>query len=94
MPAAHKRKSADVAASLPPAGKRGKANDGSKKGKKAAKDEEPTKGKRGRKAAAPKPVEPTPEEILEALQTVIMPMGGLAFRRGVQAWAAETGIQL
>ena len=35
----------------------------------------------------------TPEEILEALQTVIMPMGGLAFRRGVQAWAAETGIQ-
>ena len=36
----------------------------------------------------------TPEEILEALQTVIMPMGGLAFRRGVQAWAAETGIQL
>ena len=36
----------------------------------------------------------TPEEILEALQTVIMPMGGLAFRRGGQAWAAETGIQL
>ena len=35
----------------------------------------------------------TPEEILEALQTVIMPMGGLAFRRGVQAWAAETGVQ-
>jgi len=35
----------------------------------------------------------TPQEILEALQTVIMPMGGLAFRRGVQAWAAETGIQ-
>ena len=35
----------------------------------------------------------TPEEVLEALQTVIMPMGGLAFRRGVQAWAAETGIK-
>ncbi len=35
----------------------------------------------------------TPREILEALQTVIMPMGGLAFRRGVQAWAAETGTQ-
>ena len=35
----------------------------------------------------------TPREILEALQTVIMPMGGLAFRRGVQAWAAETGAQ-
>ena len=34
----------------------------------------------------------TPQEILEALETVIMPMGGLAFRRGVQAWAAETGL--
>jgi len=33
----------------------------------------------------------TPQEILEALEAVIMPMGGLAFRRGVQAWAAETG---
>ena len=33
----------------------------------------------------------TPQEVLEALQAVIMPMGGLAFRRGVQAWAAETG---
>lgn len=33
----------------------------------------------------------TPREILEALQAVIMPMGALAFRRGVQAWAAETG---
>ena len=33
----------------------------------------------------------TPREILEALEAVIMPMGGLAFRRGVQAWAAETG---
>ncbi len=36
----------------------------------------------------------TPQEILEALQAVIMPMGALAFRRGVQAWAAETGIQV
>ena len=35
----------------------------------------------------------TPREILEALQAVIMPMGGLAFRRGVQAWAAETGFE-
>ena len=33
----------------------------------------------------------TPVEILEALQCVAMPMGGLAFRRGLQAWAAETG---
>lgn len=33
----------------------------------------------------------TPREILEALEAVIMPMGGLAFRRGLQAWAAETG---
>ncbi len=33
----------------------------------------------------------TPTEILEALQAVIMPMGALAFRRGLQAWAAETG---
>lgn len=35
----------------------------------------------------------TPQEILEALQSVIAPMGALAFRRGVQAWAAETGFQ-
>ena len=35
----------------------------------------------------------TPREILEALEAVIMPMGGLAFRRGVQAWAAETGFE-
>ena len=33
----------------------------------------------------------SPREILEALEAVIMPMGGLAFRRGVQAWAAESG---
>ena len=31
----------------------------------------------------------TPQEILEALQSVIGPMGMLSFRRGVQAWAAE-----
>ena len=35
--------------------------------------------------------EATTTEILEALQCVAMPMGGLAFRRGLQAWAAETG---
>jgi 4-carboxymuconolactone decarboxylase len=35
----------------------------------------------------------TPREILEALQAVIAPMGALAFRRGVQAWAAETSLQ-
>ena len=33
----------------------------------------------------------SPQEILEALQTVTPPMGVLAFRRGLQAWAAETG---
>ena len=33
----------------------------------------------------------TEREILEALQSVIAPMGALAFRRGVQAWARETG---
>ena len=36
----------------------------------------------------------TPQEILEALQAVIAPMGALAFRRGVQAWAAETGFHV
>ena len=34
----------------------------------------------------------TPREILEALETVIAPMGALAFRRGLQAWTAETGV--
>ena len=33
----------------------------------------------------------TPTEILEALQAVIAPMGALAFRRGLQAWARENG---
>ncbi len=36
----------------------------------------------------------SPQEILEALQTVIAPMGALAFRRGLQAWAAETGFEV
>ena len=36
----------------------------------------------------------TPKEILEALQAVIAPMGALAFRRGLQAWAAETGFEV
>ena len=31
----------------------------------------------------------TPWEIIEALQAVVMPMGALALRRGLQAWAAE-----
>ncbi len=34
----------------------------------------------------------TPREVLEALEAVVAPMGALAFRRGLQAWAAETGI--
>ena len=36
----------------------------------------------------------TPQEILESLQAVIAPMGALAFRRGLQAWAAETGFEV
>jgi alkylhydroperoxidase/carboxymuconolactone decarboxylase family protein YurZ len=35
----------------------------------------------------------SPQEILEALEAVIAPMGALAFRRGLQAWAAETGFK-
>lgn len=35
----------------------------------------------------------TPQEILEALQAVIAPMGALAFRQGLQAWAAECGVE-
>ena len=35
----------------------------------------------------------TPREILEALESVVMPMGMLAMRRGLQAWATEVGIQ-
>ena len=33
----------------------------------------------------------TPQEILEAMESVVMPMGMLAFRRGLQAWVAEVG---
>ena len=36
----------------------------------------------------------TPQEILESLQAVIAPMGALAFRRGLHAWAAETGFEI
>ena len=35
----------------------------------------------------------SPQEVLEALEAVVAPMGALAFRRGVQAWANETGFQ-
>ena len=35
----------------------------------------------------------TPQEILEALEAVVLPMGFLAFRRGLQAWAPEVGLQ-
>jgi 4-carboxymuconolactone decarboxylase len=35
----------------------------------------------------------SPEEILESLECVVAPMGALAFRRGLQAWANETGFQ-
>ena len=34
----------------------------------------------------------TPKEVLEAMEAVIAPMGALAFRRGLQAWASEMGI--
>ena len=36
----------------------------------------------------------SPMEVLEAMQCVIMSMGALAYRRGLQAWSAETGIGL
>jgi hypothetical protein len=35
----------------------------------------------------------TPREIREALEAVIASMGALASRRGLQAWAAETGFE-
>ena len=35
----------------------------------------------------------SPQEVLEAMECVVMPMGMLAFRRGLQAWAAETGLE-
>ena len=34
----------------------------------------------------------TPAEVLEAMEVVIAPMGALAFRLGIQAWANEIGI--
>ena len=34
----------------------------------------------------------TPQEILEALESVMMPMGMLAFRRGIQAWSEVVGM--
>ena len=36
----------------------------------------------------------TQREILEALEAVIAPMGALAFRRGLQAWSAEVGVNV
>ncbi len=35
----------------------------------------------------------TPREIFEALEAVAMPMGMLAFYKGVTAWGAEVGAQ-
>lgn len=35
----------------------------------------------------------TPEEVLEALECVLMPMGMLGFRRGLQAWASAVGVE-
>ena len=36
----------------------------------------------------------SPQEVLEALECVVLPMGMLALRRGLQAWAAETGLEV
>ncbi len=33
------------------------------------------------------------QEVLQALQSVFAPMGALGFRRGLLAWAAETGLE-
>ena len=35
----------------------------------------------------------TPQEILEALEAVVLPMGLLGFRTGLQAWAAAVGAE-
>ena len=35
----------------------------------------------------------SPAEILEALQTVVMPMGMLSFRQGLKAWANATNLK-
>ena len=34
------------------------------------------------------------QEVLEAMECVVLPMGMLALRRGLQAWAAETGLEI
>ena len=34
------------------------------------------------------------EEVLEAMETVVLPMGMLAFRRGLQAWAAAVNPEI
>ena len=36
----------------------------------------------------------SPQEVLEAMECVVLPMGMLALRRGLQAWAAETGVEV
>ncbi len=36
----------------------------------------------------------TPQEVLEAMETVVLPMGMLAFRRGLQAWAAAVNPEI
>ena len=35
----------------------------------------------------------TPREIIDALECVMLPMGMLAFRRGMEAWIAEIGVE-
>ncbi len=35
----------------------------------------------------------TPQEILEALEVVVLPMGLLGFSTGLQAWAAAVGME-
>ena len=35
----------------------------------------------------------TPQEVLEALECVLAPMGLLGFRRGVLAWASAVGVE-
>lgn len=35
----------------------------------------------------------TPQEVLEALETVLLPMGALGFRAGLKAWAAAVGVK-
>lgn len=35
----------------------------------------------------------TPQEVLEALEAVVLPMGMLGFRTGLLAWAAAVGVE-